>query len=59
MTRNAPLEDNTPIQSGLMAASPDGKGFEATFENFTVKHLPDQRISEWLKITNKTIITNY
>ncbi|WP_223121596.1 DUF1349 domain-containing protein [Flavobacterium johnsoniae] len=57
MTRNAPLEDNTPVQSWLMAASPDGKGFEARFENFTVK-LPDQRISEWLKITNKTIITN-
>jgi regulation of enolase protein 1 (concanavalin A-like superfamily) len=37
MTRNAPLEDNTPIQSGLMAASPDRKGFEARFENFTVK----------------------
>ncbi|MFC4479095.1 DUF1349 domain-containing protein [Flavobacterium chungangensis] len=49
MTRNAPLQDNTPVMVGLMAASPDGKGFEAKFENFTVKHLPDQRRSEWLK----------
>ena len=24
-------------------ASPDGKGFLAKFENFSVKHLPDQR----------------
>jgi len=43
MTRNAPLEDNKPVTVGLMAASPDGNGFEAKFENFTVKHLPDQR----------------
>jgi hypothetical protein len=26
-----------------MAASPDGTGFEAKFESFSVKHLPDQR----------------
>lgn len=49
LTRNAPLQDNTPVMVGLMAASPDGKGFEAKFENFTVKHLPDQRRIEWLK----------
>ncbi len=49
MTRNAPLQDNTPVMVGLMAASPDGKGFEAKFENFSVKHLPDQRRLEWLK----------
>ena len=49
MTRNAPLQDNAPVMIGLMAASPDGKGFEAKFENFTVKHLPDQRRAEWLK----------
>ncbi|MFD2284599.1 DUF1349 domain-containing protein [Pedobacter petrophilus] len=49
MTRNAPLPDNTPVMVGLMAASPDGKGFEAKFENFKVKHLPDQRRLEWLK----------
>lgn len=49
MMRNAYLQDNTPIQVGFMAASPDGKGFKATFENFSVKHLPDQRRLEWLK----------
>lgn len=49
MTRNAPLQDNIPVMVGLMAASPDGNGFEARFENFTVKHLPDQRRLQWLK----------
>lgn len=49
MTRNAPLQDNAPVQVGLMAASPDGTGFEAKFENFSVKHLADQRRLEWLK----------
>lgn len=49
MTRNAPLQDNTPVMVGLIAACPDGNGFEAKFENFTVKHLPDQRRLEWLK----------
>lgn len=49
MTRNAPLQDNTPVMVGLMAASPDGEGFEAKFEHFSVKHLPDQRRVEWLE----------
>lgn len=49
MTRNAPLQDNIPVMVGLMAASPDGNGFEAKFENFIVKHLPDQRRTEWLE----------
>lgn len=49
LTRNAPLQDNTSVRVGLMAGSPDGKGFEAKFENFSVKHLPDQRRLEWLK----------
>ncbi|TWV96221.1 DUF1349 domain-containing protein [Chitinophaga pinensis] len=49
MTRNAPLQDNHPVMVGLMAASPDGQGFEAKFEEFTVKHLPDQRRVIWLK----------
>lgn len=49
MTRNAPLQDNAPVMVGLMAASPDGAGFEAKFESFSVKHLPDQRRLEWLK----------
>jgi regulation of enolase protein 1 (concanavalin A-like superfamily) len=49
MMRNAPLQDNHPVMVGLMAASPDGKGFAATFDNFSVKHLPDQRRLDWLK----------
>lgn len=49
MMRNAPLQDNTPVMVGLMAACPDGKGFNAVFENFTVKHLPDQRRLKWLE----------
>ncbi len=49
MMRNAWLQDNTPVKVGVMAASPDGKGFEARFEHFGVKHLPDQRRLEWLK----------
>jgi regulation of enolase protein 1 (concanavalin A-like superfamily) len=49
MTRNAPLKDNAPVQVGLMAACPDGNGFKAKFEHFSVKHLPDQRRLEWLK----------
>ena len=49
MMRNAWLQDNTPVMVGLMAASPDGDGFQATFEHFKVKHLPDQRRLEWLK----------
>ncbi|PST83942.1 DUF1349 domain-containing protein [Pedobacter yulinensis] len=49
MMRNAYLKDNTPVMVGLMAASPDGKGFEARFEHFSVKHLPDARRLKWLK----------
>ncbi len=49
MMRNAWLQDNTPVQVGLMAACPDGQGFTATFEQFRVKHLPDQRRLEWLQ----------
>lgn len=49
MLRNAHLQDNVPVMVGLMAASPDGNGFNAKFESFQVKHLPDQRRLEWLK----------
>lgn len=52
MLRNAPLQDNAPVMVGLMAASPDGDGFEAKFENFKVTHLPDQRRLDWLKTHN-------
>jgi len=33
---------------GMMAASPDGDGFDALFEDFSIKHLPDIRRKEWL-----------
>ncbi|WP_337085468.1 DUF1349 domain-containing protein [Elizabethkingia anophelis] len=49
LMRNAYLQDNTPVMVGLMGASPDGKGFLAKFENFSVKQLPDQRRLKWLK----------
>jgi uncharacterized protein len=49
LMRNAYLQDNTPVMVGLMAACPDGKGFDAKFEYFTVKHLPDQRRLKWLQ----------
>lgn len=32
----------------VMGACPDGDGFKATFEHFSIKHLPDQRRLEWL-----------
>jgi len=49
MMRNAPFQDNTPVMVGLMAACPDGQGFNAVFEHFKVKHLPDERRLQWLE----------
>jgi regulation of enolase protein 1 (concanavalin A-like superfamily) len=49
MMRNAYLQDNSPVMVGLMAACPDGHGFNAVFENFNVKHLPDSRRLKWLE----------
>lgn len=49
MLRNAYLQDNKPVMVGFMAASPDGNGFNAKFEGFSVKQLADQRRLEWLK----------
>lgn len=49
MMRNAPFQDNIPVMVGLMTACPDGEGFNAVFENFRVKHLPDQRRLKWLE----------
>lgn len=54
--RNAWLQDNIPVQVGFMAACPDGKGFNVTFEHFKVKHLPDQRRLEWLKKNAEQLI---
>ena len=49
MMRNAWLQDNHPVMVGLMGACPDGNGFTAKFENFSVKHLPDMKRLKWLK----------
>lgn len=49
LMRNAWLQDNTPVRVGLMAACPDGNGFNVTFEEFKVRHLPDKRRLEWLQ----------
>jgi regulation of enolase protein 1 (concanavalin A-like superfamily) len=43
------LAQHKPVMVGMMAASPDGNGFKATFEAFKVKHLPDLRRLEWLE----------
>ena len=50
LMRNAWMPDNHPIMVGVMAACPDGNGFKARFDNFSIKHLPDQRRVEWLKL---------
>ena len=49
MMRNAWLQDNHPVMVGVMGACPDGDGFNARFENFSIRHLPDMRRVEWLK----------
>ncbi len=43
------LEANVPVQVGMMAASPDGEGFQAVFDEFSIKHLPDLKRLEWLE----------
>ena len=49
MIRTCWLQDNCPVMVGLMGACPDGKGFTATFEEFKVTPLADQRRLEWAK----------
>ncbi len=49
MMRNAWVEANHPVKIGMFAACPDGNGFKARFENFTVRHLPDARRTQWLR----------
>lgn len=48
MMRLAFFPDCQPVMVGMMAASPDGEGFHAIFENFEIKHLPDARRLRWL-----------
>lgn len=49
LMRNAWMEANRPVKISMMGASPDGNGFNASFSDFTVKHLPDAVRTEWLK----------
>jgi regulation of enolase protein 1 (concanavalin A-like superfamily) len=48
MMRLAHFPDNVPVMAGMTAASPDGDGFRAHFEDFSITYLPDQRRQEWL-----------
>lgn len=59
MMRNCWLQDNTPVMVGMMAASPDGSGFKAKFDNFRITHLPDQRRCEWLKNNQESQVLLY
>lgn len=48
LMRLAYFPDHVPVMVGMTAASPDGNGFEAIFESFEIKHLPDARRLKWL-----------
>ncbi len=47
MMRNAWMEANRPVKVGMMAACPDGDGFNVTFSDYSVKHLPDKVRTDW------------
>lgn len=49
MSNTAYFPEHKVVKVGMMGASPDGNGFKAIFENFSIKHLPDERRLEWLK----------
>lgn len=49
MMRNAWLQDNHPVMVGIMGACPDGDGFQARFDHFSIRHLPDMRRLQWLE----------
>jgi hypothetical protein len=38
-----------PVKVGVMGACPDGNGFDVTFSNFEVMHLPDAVRTKWLE----------
>lgn len=52
MMRNCWMQDNCPVMVGPVAACPDGEGFKARFEHFSIKHLPDARRLQWLEKNN-------
>lgn len=49
MMRLAYLPDNIQVMVGMTAASPDGNGFDALFEDFEINHIPDTRRTKWLE----------
>lgn len=49
MFRLAYFPENKPVMVGMTAASPDGDGFNAIFEEFELKHIPDTRRVKWLE----------
>ncbi len=51
MLRLTHFPDATPVMVGMTAASPDGEGFEALFEDFELTHTPDIRRAQWLART--------
>ena len=46
---HACLQDEHTVMVGVMGACADGNGFKAKFENFSIEHLADKRLIEWLK----------
>lgn len=52
LMRTAWMEANRPVKVGMMGACPDGDGFNVSFTDFSVKHLPDAVRAKWLE-TNK------
>lgn len=49
MSNLAYFPQQKPAMVGMMAASPDGDGFKAVFEDFKIQQLPDERRIKWLK----------
>jgi uncharacterized protein len=49
LSNMAYFPEQKPAMVGMMAASPDGDGFNAVFENFKIVHQPDTRRLEWLE----------
>jgi regulation of enolase protein 1 (concanavalin A-like superfamily) len=49
MMRLAYYPENKPVMVGMTAASPDGNGFTALFEDFEIKTIPDTRRTKWLE----------
>ena len=48
LMRLAYFPNHRAVMVGLTAASPDGKGFPATFDGFEIKHVPDTARLRWL-----------